>query len=165
MEEGRLPECCEVAAGTLTDMPAAELFDTVLYVDVLEHIEEDRAEIALATTHLRPGGWLLVLAPAHKWLYTPFDVAIGHYRRYTKTDLKRLGAEPLDCIGLRYLDSAGLLASLANRFMLKSSMPSGRQIAFWDRVMVPFSRLIDPIIGYSVGKSVLGIWRKNGVQV
>ena len=54
-----------------------------------------------------------------------------------------------------------MLASLGNRLVLQRSMPSQRQIAVWDRLMVPLSRLIDPLLGYSLGKSVLAVWRKT----
>jgi hypothetical protein len=43
---------------------------------------------------------------------------------------------------------------------LKSSMPNRAQIAVWDRLMVPLSRLFDPLWGYSLGKSVLAVWSK-----
>src|SRR5258705_11993139 len=66
---------CEVAVGTISDVPIGELFDAILYMDVLEHIENDRAELALAASHLKPNGALMVLSPALPWLYTPFDAA------------------------------------------------------------------------------------------
>jgi len=58
------------------------------------------------------------------------------------------------------LDSAGTLASLANRLALHQSMPTLRQIAVWDRVLVPVSRVLDPLLAYSIGKVVLAVWRK-----
>ena len=61
---------------------------------------------------------------------------------------------------LHYLDSIGMLASLGNRLILKSSMPTRRQIALWDRLMVPISRLADPLLGHRLGKSVLGVWQR-----
>jgi hypothetical protein len=64
----------------------------------------------------------------------------------------------LSCKKLIYLDTVGLAASTANRLFLKSAMPSNSQIQTWDRLMVPLSRGIDPLLGYRVGKSVLGIW-------
>ena len=59
-----------------------------------------------------------------------------------------------------YLDSAGMLASAANRMLLKSAMPTERQILTWDRLLVPASRAIDPLFAGRVGKSVLGVWRR-----
>ncbi|HWP41974.1 MAG TPA: class I SAM-dependent methyltransferase [Blastocatellia bacterium] len=161
MRDGHLPPCCEAASGVIKDLGAGELFDAILYIDVLEHIEADGEEVRAAAAHLKPSGKLIVLAPAHQWLYTPFDKAIGHFRRYNKRSLTSIIPEDLECIELRYLDSVGLIASLGNKLILKSSMPTDRQIALWDRVMIPASRLIDPLSGYRVGKSVLGVWRKK----
>jgi len=160
--DGRLPECCKVRVGTLRDLSQEEVFDTVVYIDVLEHIEDHETEVKLAATHLREGGTLVVLAPAHQWLFTPFDEALGHYRRYDLNRLPRIiPEEDLYRVKLGYLDCVGLLASLGNRFILKSKMPSRQQIALWDGVMVPLSRLLDPLLRYSVGKSILGIWQKK----
>jgi hypothetical protein len=57
-----------------------------------------------------------------------------------------------------YLDSAGLLASAANRFLLKASMPNAKQIRFWDSVLVPLSRPLDRILGFRLGKTVVVSW-------
>ena len=152
---------CEVRVGTLEDFDPSETFDTILYMDVLEHIEDDRGEVARAAGHLRAGGHLIAVSPAHQWLFTPFDAAIGHYRRYTKAGFGALASADLRTVELVYLDSVGLLASMANKLVLNSAMPSPAQIAFWDRVLVRMSRVVDPILGHSAGKSVLAVWRKS----
>lgn len=158
---GCLPKCCEARSGTLSDLNYEETFETIIYIDVLEHIKNDRAETRLAASHLKNGGFLVVLAPAHQWLFTPFDEAIGHYRRYNKSMLSAIVPNNLECITLMYLDCIGLIASLGNRFILKSKMPNRKQILLWDKVMIPLSKKIDPLIQYSVGKSILGIWQKK----
>jgi hypothetical protein len=101
------------------------------------------------------------LAPAHQWLFTPFDQAIGHYRRYTRPMLAALTPESLEIRRLIYMDSVGLAASLANRLLLRQSMPTPRQIAVWDKLMVRLSRVVDPLIGRNFGKSVVAVWRKK----
>ncbi|MGH7268645.1 MAG: class I SAM-dependent methyltransferase [Candidatus Rokuibacteriota bacterium] len=159
---GELPACCRVATGTLADLPPTARFDAVVYVDVLEHIAADRDELARAGGHLRAGGALVVLAPAHPWLYSPFDAAIGHHRRYTRRALARIAPPGLEPLVLRYLDSVGLLASAGNRLLLRRAMPSERDIAVWDGWMVPLSRRLDPLLRFAVGKSVLGVWRLPG---
>jgi len=158
--DGTLPATCEVVVGTLDQVPESSLFDTILYMDVVEHIEKDQEELARAAAHLRPGGHLVVLSPAHQWLYTPFDRAIGHYRRYSRATLRALTPPGLSLVRLSYLDSIGMAASLGNRLVLQSAMPNARQIAFWDRFAVRLSRVFDPLLGYRLGKSVLGVWRK-----
>lgn len=154
------PERCEVRIGTLADVDPAERFTCIVYMDVLEHIQHDAAELALAAQHLESGGHLVVLSPALPSLYTEFDAAIGHYRRYTKQSLRTVApqgvAEEL-CI---YLDGLGALLSLGNRLLLHSAAPKKKQILFWDRVVIPVSRLTDKLIAHSTGRSILTVWKK-----
>jgi len=156
-----LSDRCAVRTGTLADLDSGLRFDSILYIDVLEHIEDDRSEAARAAEHLRPGGILGVLAPAHPWLFSPFDASIGHHRRYTKATLREAVPASLDVVELSYLDSVGMAASLINRLLLRQSLPTPRQIRTWDRLMVPCSRVLDPVLGRCVGKTVLGVWRKR----
>lgn len=165
IEGGELPEGCEVRVGTVSEMGEHEKFDTLLYIDVLEHIEHDREEVKAAATRLKIGGHIVVLAPAHPGLYTPFDAMIGHYRRYTKESLDSVVPASLKRRELFYLDSVGAIASACNRYILKSGTPNRQQILFWDRVMIPLSRLFDPLFRYRVGKSVVGIWQRIGEDV
>lgn len=158
---GGVPKNCESRLGTLEKFDDSETFDTILYMDVLEHIEDDRSEVARAAKHLRSGGHVIALSPAHQWLFTPFDHAIGHCRRYTRATFGALATDDLQTVRLVYLDSIGFFASLANKLILKSAMPKPSQIAFWDNVLVRMSRVVDPVLGYSAGKSVLAVWRKN----
>ncbi len=139
----------------------AQTFDTVVYIDVLEHIEDDYAETASAYDRLGVGGMLVVLAPAWPFLFSPFDKAVGHHRRYTKGSLRKAIDPRFETVSEFYLDSIGLFASLANRLFLRAAAPSHRQIEAWDRLMVPVSRVIDRLLFYSVGKTVVGVYRKR----
>jgi len=69
VQNGELPECCQVMRGTLDELPTEARFDIVLYIDVLEHIADDRGELRRAADRLKPAGHLVVLAPAHPWLF------------------------------------------------------------------------------------------------
>lgn len=158
---GTLPACCRVLPGDLSALPEEARFDAILYIDVLEHIENDAAELARASRHLRPGARLAVVAPAHPSLYTPFDKAIGHYRRYTRRSLVASAPPGLRREQLFSIDSAGLLLSLGNRLLLRSAHPTDAQIQFWDRAVVPVSRVLDPLLLHRVGKTLVGIWRRN----
>jgi SAM-dependent methyltransferase len=161
ISDGELPDCCQVVVGTLEDdLDVGSSFDTVLYIDVLEHIEDDLGELRRAASYVRPNGYLVVLAPAHQWLFTPFDQAIGHFRRYTKRSLAALTPGDLQLVHCGYMDAVGLLASVGNRVFLRRAMPTPRQIATWDQLMVPLSWRIDPLLRYMVGKSVLAVWRQ-----
>src|SRR5271170_3673365 len=65
-----------IIKGSIADLPAAPNYDTILYIDVLEHIEHDKAELEGAFRLLRKAGHLCVLGPAHPGLFTPFDAAV-----------------------------------------------------------------------------------------
>ncbi|MBR0674290.1 class I SAM-dependent methyltransferase [Neoroseomonas soli] len=150
----------EVRSATVAELPAEETFDTALYIDVLEHIDGDLEEVARVAQHIRPGGHIVVLAPAHQWLFTPFDKALGHFRRYDRRSLGRLTPDGFSMLALRYLDSVGMLASLGNRLVLRSAAPTPAQIALWDGRMVPLSRRLDGLLRFRCGKSILGVWQK-----
>lgn len=150
----------EIVCGTLQAL-VNQKFDTILYIDVLEHIHNDREELNTAASCLRPGGYLIVLAPAHQRLFTAFDAAIGHFRRYNRRKLRTLAPANLSLERIRYLDCIGLFASTANVLFLKQSIPTKTQLHLWDRWMVPVSRVLDRLLLYSVGKSIMAVWCKR----
>ncbi len=161
IEARKLPACCRVEVGTTLDLKPADAFDTILYIDVLEHIEDDAAELARAAALLSPGGHLVALSPAYPRLYSKFDASIGHYRRYTRRSLATIAPPSLELVRIANLDSVGIFASLANRAILRRGMPTARQVAVWDRVMVPLSRVLDPLLLHRVGKSIAAVWHKR----
>lgn len=158
---GLLPGCCSVVTGTTEQLGSGEKFDTILYLDVLEHIEDDRGELERAAAHLATDGYLVVLAPAYQWLFSPFDVSIGHYRRYTRRSLNAITPVSARLVGISYLDVLGVFLSLANAAILRRSEPSRQMLRVWDRFIIPMSRIVDPITLRSVGRSIVAIWRKE----
>ncbi len=159
---GQLGPCCSVFNGTTEDLLGGDLrFDTVLYIDVLEHIRDDRAELERAARLLDDGGRVIVVSPAHNFLFSPFDRAIGHYRRYDARGIREACPDALEIRRIAYLDSVGMLASLANRVLLSQSSPTMEQIRFWDGVMVPLSKVLDPLLLHRFGKSILAVMTKG----
>jgi SAM-dependent methyltransferase len=161
LTETKTRRAYETICGTLQSV-AGDQFDTIVYIDVLEHIENDREELAAAAALLRAGGRLIVLSPAHQCLFTPFDAAIGHFRRYDRPMLRSISPSSLRLDQVWYLDSVGLLLSAANRLFLRQSMPTKAQLSFWDRCVVPISRILDRCFVGSMGKTIVGIWRREG---
>lgn len=159
---GELPRGSRVINGTTETLPPGDRFDTILYIDVLEHIAEDAAELRRAAGHLAPGGHLVVLAPAHQFLFSPFDRAVGHHRRYTAATLTALAPPSCRLRRVFMLDSVGFFASVANRFLLAAAMPTPRQIAFWDKVLVTASRVVDRLTLHRFGKTVVAVWQPAG---
>jgi SAM-dependent methyltransferase len=77
----------------MATLPALEgvergAYDLVALLDVLEHVEEDRASLASIAERLRPGGRILLTVPAHPWMWSAHDVVNHHKRRYTKSGLR-----------------------------------------------------------------------------
>lgn len=160
-ENGYLPFFIEIITGTLDGMDSNRKFDAIIYVDVMEHIENDAEELKKAANFLKPNGHIIILVPAHNYLFSKFDKSIGHYRRYNKDMLAKVVPEGFQKVDLRYLDSIGLFASLANKWFLKQDYPKLKQIKFWDNYMIPMSKIVDAITFYSMGKTVVGVWKKN----
>jgi SAM-dependent methyltransferase len=71
----------------LTGVPLRS-YDLIAMLDVLEHIDEDRAALAALAERLRPGGRILLTVPAHPWMWSAHDEVNHHKRRYTRRTLK-----------------------------------------------------------------------------
>jgi 2-polyprenyl-3-methyl-5-hydroxy-6-metoxy-1,4-benzoquinol methylase len=76
---------CGIAPTDLEGLAAAA--DAFLLLDVLEHIEDDRAMLSSLVAAARPGAMFIITVPANPELWSEHDVAFGHYRRYTKSTL------------------------------------------------------------------------------
>lgn len=86
----RLGGAGEVRHGDLSVLDADESFDVVCAFEVVEHMEDDRGAIEGWLQHVRPGGWLLLSAPAWSQRYSAWDELVGHYRRYDPPALAAL---------------------------------------------------------------------------
>ncbi|MGH7783899.1 MAG: class I SAM-dependent methyltransferase, partial [Candidatus Binatia bacterium] len=135
-----------VIAGSLRALAERPSFDCILYMDVLEHIQDDRVQIEAAARLVRNGGYIVVLSPAHQWLFSKFDKSIGHLRRYNKRNLRSLIPSGWVEKKMVYLDSIGFFLSLANLLALRQAMPSHWQIYLWDWLCVPLSRIMDRLL-------------------
>jgi 2-polyprenyl-3-methyl-5-hydroxy-6-metoxy-1,4-benzoquinol methylase len=135
-------------------------FDTILYINVLEHVGDDRAELAHAWQALKPGGHLLVFVPALQWLYSDFDKEVGHFRRYRRAAMvKNAQAAGFAIVKARYFDAAGVLPWYINFVLLRRSMGGG-SVSLYDKVAVPASRFLESIISPPIGKNILMVARK-----
>ena len=82
-------------------------YDVIVALDVLEHLPDDRAAAQWVADNLAPGGRFVATVPAYQWLFSSHDVALEHYRRYTRGQL--LAALP---DRLRVLDSGYFVSAL-----------------------------------------------------
>ena len=159
LETNALPGNCRLQSGTINHVSSK--YDTIIYIDVLEHIENDVEEMKNAAGLLNADGHIIVLSPAFQFLYSPFDKVIGHYRRYNKKMIEKITPEGLHLIHNRYYDVVGYFAALINRLILKQKYPTLKQIRFWDKWMVPVSKIKDKLLFHSFGKSIIAIWKKE----
>ncbi|MCI0360763.1 MAG: class I SAM-dependent methyltransferase [Planctomycetaceae bacterium] len=131
-------------------------FTGVYSLNVLEHIEDDVAELYELHRLLRPHGKLVLFVPAFRVLYSSMDRKVGHLRRYTRGALRakveRAGFRVLSC---SYFDSIGFFASLAYRFWgNRRGDLDPRTIAFYDRWIFPVSLCGDRFLRRVLGKNV-----------
>ncbi|WP_268035815.1 class I SAM-dependent methyltransferase [Algoriphagus sp. PAP.12] len=138
-----------------------ERYDTILYIDVLEHIKQDRDELEKAISALNVEGHLIILVPAFNFLFSRFDQSIGHFRRYNKGMLKAILPQNVEITRFRYLDTMGFLSSFANKQVLRQPYPRPSQIQFWDSTLIPISKVFDKVLFHSFGKTLILICEKS----
>lgn len=139
---------------------AGQGFDSVAYINVLEHVEHEREELAAAHAALRPGGHLLVFVPALAWLFSNFDREVGHFRRYSKDGLERVVAHAgFEVVESRYFDMAGILPWYVYFTLLGRRMGRG-DVSLYDRLVVPPMRLLEGAVSPPLGKNVLLVARR-----
>ena len=135
-------------------------FDSVLYINVLEHIEDDAAELERARAALADSGHLLIFVPALPWLYSDLDRQVGHFRRYVKRQLLELVANAgFTIVRARYFDLAGVLPWYVNFVLLRNSIGGG-SVSLYDRLVVPIMRRVEAVIPPPLGKNLLLVARR-----
>ena len=137
-------------------------FNTILYFNVLEHIEEDKLEIKNALEKLNNKEYLIILVPAHQKIYSKLDKAVGHYKRYDIEFFKNNRFENSKIVKLYFLDVFGYLLYYANKIFFKGeTYPSNLKIFIWDKIFTPLTIVIDFLTAYKFGKNILCIYQKN----
>jgi SAM-dependent methyltransferase len=135
-------------------------FDTVVLLDVLEHIENDAGFLSALHRALRPGGALILKVPSGEWLYGSLDRAIGHYRRYTKASLGRAlrnaGYLDPDCL---YFNWLGILGWWLNGRLLGRTTPPSAQVGMIE-LLVPLLRRLERAVPLPLGLSLIAISRR-----
>jgi SAM-dependent methyltransferase len=122
---------------------ANRTFDTVIAVNVVEHVRDDAALVKALATLLRPGGRLALYVPACPFAYGSLDRALGHHRRYTPAVLSALlRAGGLDAPPPRYMNLFGLLGWWVSGRILGRTHLSRFQIGSFERLL-PLFRLED----------------------
>ena len=136
-------------------------FNTIIYFNVLEHIEADILEIENSIQKLNIGGHLIILVPAHQKLYSKLDRAVGHYRRYDINFFKKNIFKNARIVELKYLDIFGYFLYFLNKFFFKEeTFPTKLKIFIWDKIFTPFTIVVDFLFRYKFGKNILCVYKK-----
>ena len=149
----------DVAAPSFLTMLNERCFDTVLCLNVLEHIEDHGMAVANLLKTLQPGGHLLLFVPAFEALYSPLDRFAGHHRRYTRKQLFQLiPGEMGQVVRNEYFNPIGGIGWWANKFMPHKSLNDSAvnsQVRLFDRYVLPISRCLNPLTRTIFGQSVV----------
>ena len=135
--------------------------DSIIYVNVLEHVADDEAELALVRETLCARGRVFVFVPALSWLYGSFDKMVGHQRRYARRELsakfERAGLGVLKSV---YFDAAGILPWWIKYRVLRSEKMEPGAVKFYDDFCVPTLRRIEAAVAPPLGKNILLVAEK-----
>lgn len=135
-------------------------FDTVICLNVLEHVKDDARALASMHQMLRPGGQLLLLVPALKLLFGSLDVYVDHWRRYSKGELvQKLERAGFEIDRVFYMHLLGAVGWWLNSRVLKSRILPEGQIGIYDRI-VPVLRWVEERAHPPIGLSLIAIARK-----
>lgn len=131
-------------------------FDAIICLNVLEHIEDDHGSLTALRRLLAPGGRLVLLVPALPALYGEMDRALGHYRRYTRAELRdRFRQAGLAVAHMEYFNLAGIPGWWwAGRVLRRRTIPSG-PLKLYD-LLVPLFRL-ERFLPWRLGQSLIAI--------
>ena len=136
-------------------------FNTILYMDVVEHIEDDIKELDNAYSKLESGGYLVIVVPAFNHLYSDFDKDVGHYRRYDRKNFMKYASEKkMNIIKLDYFDSLGFCILFLSKLLnIKGNKKTVIGIKIWN-LLIPVSRILDKIFFHKFGKSLICVFQK-----
>jgi SAM-dependent methyltransferase len=137
--------------------------------NVLEHIEDDVSTLIDIKNKLLVGGKLVIYVPALPFLFSAFDISVGHYRRYSKKELiKKVTESGLEVEKCYWNDSLGVLAAVIVKLLgYKRMVNLGNSKTFliYDRVVYPVSKILDSIIfKHLIGKNLFLVAKNSNLS-
>ena len=148
----------ETGGSPRAQIPAG--FDSVVCLNVLEHVEDHRKALENMRDVLRPGGALVVLVPAHPQLFCALDTEVGHWRRYTRNQLASLLQESgLTVDHLFPFNTWGLIGWYVNGVLLRRQRLPGEQLSLFG-TLAPILTWIERRARPPIGLSYIAIARR-----
>lgn len=152
----------ELLEGTVESLDLSRDVDSIVSINVLEHVRDDERELATYARMLAArSGHLCLFVPARQEIYAPIDRDFGHYRRYEKRALgKQLELAGFDVLRLEYFNLVGYAAWWLNFCVLKQRKFDLAKVVLFDRVIFPLVRAIESRVGAPpIGQSLLAVAR------
>jgi glycosyltransferase involved in cell wall biosynthesis len=141
-----------------SDLRSARL-DTIICINVLEHISDDAKVLRNFYQLLRPGGHMLLLVPSDPRLYTAMDKTLGHFRRYTHDEVaQKLEAAGFEVVANRGFNRLGTLGWFVSGKLLGRTTLSAGQMKLYERLL-PLAKLIERV-GILPPLSIIAVGRK-----
>jgi SAM-dependent methyltransferase len=135
--------------------------DSAICINVLEHIWDDRKAVQHIYDVLQPGGYFVLLVPAHPVLYGIIDQNLGHIRRYTKKHAaKRVADAGFSVVRAQYFNSVGVAGWYMISRMRRQETHQTEQVRFYDQYVVPVVSRVERVVSPPFGQSVVVIGRK-----
>lgn len=135
--------------------------DSIIYVNVLEHIADDEAELRIMNQTLDKGGRVFLFVPALSWLFGPFDKRIGHHRRYSMAELvAKSKAAGFRILHASYFDFFGVVPWWIKYRILRSDELEPGAVQVYDRHVVPIASALESRIQPPLGKNIVLIAEK-----
>ena len=140
---------------------ARQRVDTVVCVNVLEHIEGDVSALRLFRDLVAPTrGKVLIFVPAMQAAYGPLDAALGHHRRYSKATLRRaFESAGLELVTLRYTNPIGLLGWMYNAHVTGTTQHTSGQVRLFEQLIAPWALPLDRLVPPPFGLSLFAVGR------
>jgi len=167
----KLPDYVTVTNDNLFDLTPDSygLFDTIILVHVLEHIENDREALTHLHTLLKPNGKVLIEVPAMQPLFSVHDKMLGHYRRYNRTNFKAMvNSDLFSTTKLWYQDAIGMIGSFIFFKIKKIELKSNKGVnlvknqgKLYDKYVIPFEKFYERYIRLPFGLSLTGVLEKK----
>ena len=135
--------------------------DSIVYINVLEHIQDDEGELRAVHRTLADGGHVCIFVPAIQFLLSDFDRHIGHYRRYGRSDLiAKCEVAGFHVKLVRGFDLPGILPWLIKYRLLRSTSMGGFAVRLYDRLAIPLIRLSENAFPPPIGKNLILVGEK-----
>jgi SAM-dependent methyltransferase len=137
-------------------------FDSVVCLNVLEHIRDDAKALEHMGSVLQPGGSVILIIPAFEWLYGPIDRNLGHFRRYSKRRIAELARSlGFELAVAHYINFVGLFGWWVNARILRRTEQSEDQIRLFDSCIVPVLSRAERLVHPPCGQSIFAVLRKQ----